>query len=130
MNGYEEKEDGFYTSVNYNNSNIKVPNFLFKDGTAEYPEIRISPFLSDESTSHPIRVRRYDLDAKVKYHRAIFQIDIYATNIVLLNKIYSAVRKRIDLFYDIDTVWYGYDKSFKKIDIEKNQIYDEECRYS
>ena len=116
----DEKEDGFYTSLEYNNEIIQVPNYLFKDGTANYPEIRISPFLSDEATSHPIRVRRYDLDAKVKYHRAIFQIDIYATNIVLVNKIYSAIRKRIDLFYDIDTVWYGYDKSFKKIDIEKN----------
>lgn len=116
----EEKEDGFYTSVDYNNEIIQVPNYLFKDGTAEYPEIRISPFLSDEGTSHPIRVRRHDLDAKVKYHRAIFQIDIYATNVVLVNKIYSIIRKRIDLFYDIDTVWYGYDKSFKKIDIEKN----------
>lgn len=116
----DEDIDGFYTSVEYNNQIIQVPNYLFKDGTANYPEIRISPFLSDESTSHPIRVRSFELDAKVKYHRAIFQIDIYATNIVLVNKIYSAIRKRIDLFYDIDTVWYGYDKTFKKIDIEKN----------
>ena len=116
----DEKADGFYTSVVYNEQVIQVPNFLFKDGTSEYPEIRISPFISDTSTSHPIRVRGFNLDAKVNYHRAIFQIDIYATNIVLVNKIYSAIRKRIDLFYDIDTVWYGYDKTFKKIDIEKN----------
>ena len=119
----EEKEDGFYTSIDYNNQIINVPNYLFKDGTAEYPEIRISPFLSDEKTSHPIRVRKYDLDAKVKYYRAIFQIDIYATNIVLANKIYNTVKKRIDLFYDIDTVWYGYDKSFKKIDLETNTYF-------
>lgn len=119
----EEKEDGFYTSVQHNNEIIQVPNYLFKDGTANYPEIRISPFLSDERTSHPIRVRSYDLDAKIKYHRAIFQIDIYATNIVLVNKIYSAVRKRIELFYDIDTVWYGYDKTFNKIDVEKNTYF-------
>ena len=115
-----EQTDGFYTPIEYNNKVIQVPNYLFKDGTAEYPEIRISPFLSDERTSHPIRVRNFELDAKVKYHRAIFQIDIYATNIVLVNKIYSEIKKRIDLFYDIDTVWYGYDKTFKLIDVEKN----------
>lgn len=116
----DEEEDGFYTSVKWNNEIVKVPNYLFKDGTAQYPEIRISPFISDRNASHSIRVRNYNLDAKVKYYRAIFQIDIYATNIVLLNKISSAVKKRIDLFYDIDIVWYGYDKTFKLIDNEKN----------
>lgn len=116
----DEKEDGFYTSVKWNDEIIDVPNYLFKDGPAKYPEIRISPFLSDRRASHSIRVRGHNLDAKVKYFRAIFQIDIFATNIVLLNKIHDAVKKRIDLFYDIDIVWYGYDKSFHIIDTEKN----------
>lgn len=124
----DEKEDGFYTSVKWNNNIIEVPNFLFKDGPAEYPEIRISPFLTDSKVSHSVRVRKYDLDKKSSYYNAIFQIDIFATNIVLLNKIESAVRRRIDLFYDIDMVVYGYDKRFKLIDSEKNiyyhQIYD------
>lgn len=119
----DEKEDGFYTSVKFNGEVIQVPNYLFKDGPSRYPEIRISPFLRDDKASHSIRVRKYGLDAKVKYYRTIFQIDIYATNIVLLNKIYSAVSKRIELFYDIDTVWYGYDNRFKLIDVEKNIFY-------
>ena len=43
----EEKEDGFYTHVQYNGENIDVPNLLFKDGPIQYPEIRISPFLTE-----------------------------------------------------------------------------------
>ena len=119
----DEEADGFYTSVNYNNEIIKVPNYLFKDGTADYPEIRISPFLSNEIAAHPIRIRTYDYESKTKFYNAIFQIDIYATNIVLLNKIHSAIKKRLDLFYDIDMVIYGYDKSFKLIDEESNIYY-------
>lgn len=116
----DEKEDGFYTSIEWNNKKIEVPNFLFKDGPAQYPEIRISPFLSDTQASHSIRVRRHDYDRKTKFYNAIFQVDIYATNVVLVNKIFDAVKRRISLFYDIDTVWYGYDKAFNLIDEEKN----------
>ena len=42
----DEKENGFFTPVLYNDEIVNVPNFLFKDGPSEYPEIRISPFLS------------------------------------------------------------------------------------
>ena len=115
----DEKEDGFYTSITWNNEKIEVPNFLFKDGLAKYPEIRISPFLSDKQASHSIRVRKHNYDRKTKFYNAIFQVDIYATNAVLVNKIYDAVKRRINLFYDIDTVLYGYDNAFKLIDEEK-----------
>ena len=119
----EEEEDGFYTKVNHNGENIKVPNYLFRDGTANYPEIRISPFLSDSQKSHSIRIRDYGRDTKTKFYNAKFQIDIYATNIVLVNKIYSAIKHRLDFFYDIDTVLYGYDKSFQLIDSDRNIYY-------
>lgn len=119
----DEKEDGFYTSVKYNDNIIQVPNFLFKDGPAEYPEIRISPFLSDTRKSHPIRVTSYGRSIKRKFYDAIFQIDIYATNIIQANNIYSAVKRRIDYFYDIDTVLYGYDKDFQLLDEEKSIYY-------
>lgn len=121
----DEKEDGFYTSINWNNKEIEVPNFLFKDGPAKYPEIRISPFLSDTKASHSIRVRKHDYDRKTSFYNAIFQVDIYATNIVLVNKIFDAVKRRINLFYDIDTVLYGYDNAFKLIDEEKNIYHSE-----
>lgn len=112
----QELSDGFYTGIEDEGEIIKVPNYLFKDGKAEYPEIRISPFIRDEQVSHPIRVRSYNRQDKVKHYRAVFQIDIYATNIVIVNKIYDMVSRRIDLFNDYDTVLYGYDKRFKQMD--------------
>ena len=116
----EEQEDGFYTKVKWNNETIEVPNFLFKDGPAQYPEIRISPFLTESKASHSIRVRKHNYDRKTKFFNTVFQVDIYADNIVLINNIESAVRKRIELFYDMDTVVYGYDNKFKLIDEERN----------
>lgn len=115
-----EKSDGFYTPVEYNGKIIEVPNFLFKDAPAKYPEIRISPFLEDNEESHSIRVRKYNYDNKKTFYTAKFQIDIYATNAVEVNQIYDAVSNRIDLAYDIDSVIYGYDKRFKRID---NNLY-------
>ena len=119
----EEKEDGFYTPVKYNDEVIQVPNYLFKDGPSKYPEIRISPFLSDTLKAHPIRIKTFGRHIKRKFYDAIFQIDIYSTNVVQLNNIYSAVRRRIDYFYDIDTVLYGYDKNFQLLDEEKGIYY-------
>lgn len=119
----EEKSDGFYTPVKWNNKNIDVPNFLFKDGMAEYPEIRISPFLHDVEILNPVRQQAFNYNKKINILDAMFQIDIYATNVVLVNNIFDAVRKRIDNFYDIDTVLYGYDKTFTLIDEEKNIYY-------
>lgn len=118
----DEKEDGFYTPVKFNDEIVQVPNFLFKDGPAKYPEIRISPFLSNRSKSHPIRVTTNGRHVKRRFYDAVFQIDIFATNLVLVNNIESVVRRRIDLFYDLDTVIYGYDKDFKLID-EEQMIY-------
>ena len=108
----EEESDGFYTSIHYNGETIKVPNFLFKDAPSQYPEIRISPFLKDEQVSNSIRLRRYNYDNKREVYNAKFQVDIYATNVAQVNQIYDAVKQRIDLFYDIDTVIYGYDGNF------------------
>ena len=116
----DEKEDGFYTPVEFRDEIIDVPNYLFKDGPSEYPEIRISPFLSDKQKSHSIRVTTNGLQVKRKFYDTLFQVDIYATNIVEVNNIYSAVSRRIELFYDIDTAIYGYDKHFKLIDEERN----------
>lgn len=111
----EERADGFFTPVSYNGEMIEVPNFLFKDAPSVYPEIRISPFLEDNQEAHPIRIRGHNYENKKEFFTAKFQVDIYATNIVQVNDIYDAVKRRIGLFYDIDTVVYGYDKRFKQI---------------
>lgn len=112
----QELLDGFYTIIKDQGEIVKVPNYLFKDNKAEYPEIRISPFIRDEEVAHPIRDRSCNRDDKIKHYRAVFQIDIYATNVVVVDKIYDAISRRVDLFNDYDTILYGYNKSFKEVD--------------
>lgn len=112
----EDEPDGFYTPVETMNGVIKVPNYLFKDAPAEYPEIRISPFISDIEQVRPrkwITCKNY---LKIRHYKATFQIDIYATTIPMVNSIYEAVFDRLDLFNQYNVVRYGYNKSFQEID--------------
>ena len=110
-----EEPDGFYTYVENNSDIIKVPNYLFKDAPAEYPEIRISPFLEDKIISNPLRIKKYDYNNKYVAYRAKFQIDIFATNIAQINQIYDEIFRRIDLAYEIEHVTYGYTNDFVEI---------------
>lgn len=112
----EDEPDGFYTPVETMNGVIKVPNYLFKDAPAEYPEIRISPFISDIEQVRPrkwITCKNY---LKIRHYKATFQIDIYATTIPMVNSIYETVFDRLDLFNQYNVVRYGYNKSFQEID--------------
>jgi len=118
----DEEASGFYTKVVNNNELYKVPNYLFKDAPAEYPEVRISPFVEDVEVTHG---RRFDCLRnrliKQRYYKAIFQVDIYATTVQMVNNIYDAIYERIDLFNDYDVIVYGYNRSFRKIN--ENEYY-------
>lgn len=112
----EDEPTGFYTYVKHSNETYKVPNYLFKDAPAEYPEIRISPFITDIEETVPQRIRGCNFYGKLHHYTATFQVDIYATTIPMVNDIYEAVFRRIDLFNDYDVIKYGYNKSFKQLD--------------
>lgn len=118
----QEETTGFYTDVINNDKLYKVPNYLFKDAPAEYPEVRISPFIEDVEVT---KQRRFYCKpnrlTKVRHYKAIFQVDIYATTVQMVNNVYAAVAQRVDLFNDYDIIRYGYNKSFKQIN--KNQYY-------
>ena len=123
----KDEPSGFFTYIKNNDQVVKVPNFLFKDAPAEYPEIRISPFISDVEETVPQRFYGcHNKAGKLRHYTAVFQVDIYATTIPMVNNIYAEVSKRIDLFNDYDTVIYGYNKSFKEIDenLYYSRIYD------
>lgn len=123
----QEETTGFYTDVIDNNKLYKVPNYLFKDAPAEYPEIRISPYITDEEVIHQRRFScKKNRLTKVRHYRATFQIDIYATSVQMANNIYAAISQRIDLFNDYDSIIYGYNRSFKQIDenLYHSHIYD------
>lgn len=112
----EDEPTGFYTPVETNDGIVKVPNYLFKDAPAEYPEIRISPFISDVEQIRPKRLLTCKDFLKIRYYKATFQIDIYATTIPMVNYIYEAVFDRLDLFNHYDTIKYGYNKSFQEVE--------------
>ena len=83
----QEEATGFYTNVVNNNKLYKVPNYLFKDAPAEYPEIRISPFIEDVEVTAQRRLQcRTNRLTKIRHYKAIFQIDIYATTIQNINQ--------------------------------------------
>ena len=112
----EDEPSGFFTYVKNNGQVIKVPNYLFKDAPAEYPEIRISPFITDTQAVVPQHKYRCNDFSKLYHYHAVFQVDIYATTIPMVNNIYEEVYRRIDDFHDFDAITYGYNKSFKEID--------------
>ena len=111
-----DEPNGFFTPVKNGNQIYKVPNYLFKNAPAEYPEIRISPFISEQQESHVVHKYCQNRFGKLYHYSTVFQIDIYATTIPMVNNIYETVFERIDRFNDFDIVRYGYNKSFKEID--------------
>ena len=124
----DEHPNGFFLPINYQNKIIEVPNYIFKDSKAQYPEIRITPLVTDNQVSH--QHKNCHNNNITKYYEAIFQIDIYAKNIPQVNTIYEELTNRIDLFTNPDTIVYGFDNNFKPINnnpkIFKNDIYSSE----
>lgn len=121
----DEQPQGFYLPVEYQGKIIEVPNYIFKDSKAVYPEIRITPFLTDEQVGNQIKYcKNNDI---TKYYITHFQIDVYAKNVAQVNIIYEALSKRIGLFAQPDTITYGYDNNFKPLEnnsnIYKNDVY-------
>ena len=112
----EDEPSGFFTYVKNGYQTYKVPNYLFKDAPAEYPEIRISPFISEQQEGQVEHKYCQNRFGKLYHYSAVFQVDIYATTIPMVNNIYETVFERIDRFNDFDVVRYGYNKSFKEIE--------------
>lgn len=117
----DEEPNGFFLNID----DIKVPNYLYKDEQTQYPEIRISPFISGTkrlSFDYPICKLWKNIKTIFK---SDFQIDIYSKSVPELNKIYQEVRNRINDFVNMDTIIYSYNDDFKKNDnYYLNNIYD------
>lgn len=121
----EEELTGFYLHVPIDDENeIKVPNFLFKDAPAQYPEIRLSKLHREKKIQQRFRNKNYS--KKMNVYTTKFQVDIYSTNVVELNNICNALEQRIDLFNDIDMVYYQCIDGFNQINdtyIYKSDVY-------
>lgn len=95
--------------------NNEIPLFLNKDKVTQYPQIRISPFI----TKGDIRYQKY-LDPKKQMYQhwqsGVFQVDIYAKDLILAQNIYDVLTKRIFNFFNLETLVYNYNHDFKLID--------------
>jgi len=126
----------FVLSVpNGSSSNIKVPVFIRRDIKAQYPEIRISPFVSTPEILHvqkwtrspgvaPMEVpdvmyRRTRVDARVV--RSTFQVDIFALDEVDIYRIREALRRRIHQFKYVESAPFVETQGWEEIlDIHGN----------
>ena len=92
-----------------------VPILLNKDPTTKYPEIRLSPFIAKADVSH-----QYNIEKTFRKYRhweeGVFQIDIYARNIIECQNIYDELTERIHDFFNLETLIYNNNDEFKEID--------------
>ena len=119
----DEAPDGFYLTID---DDTKVPNYLYQDGKSEYPEIRISPFITNaERLSLTNKISQRWRNIKDIY-KADFQIDMYSTSVAEVNKIYRALELRIEKLLDTNTIIYGYNSDYIDMtDYYKNSIYED-----
>ena len=108
-----EEAKRFVLSVpNDPDEDLKVPVLVRREEKAQYPEIRVSPFVTAPEILHvqkwtrspgvapfevpELQYRRTRVDAKII--RATFQVDIYALDEIDIYRIRDALKKRIHRF--------------------------------
>lgn len=101
-----------------------VPVVLNKDSTTSYPEIRISPFIDKIDIQYQKNIERSYQQYR-HWEAGVFQIDIYAKNIIECQNIYDKLVERIYDFFNLETLIYNDNGEFKEIDtnVYKNQGY-------
>ena len=101
-----------------------IPVLLNKDPTTTYPEIRISPFIHKAEVNYQRNIER-SYQKYRHWEEGIFQIDIYAKNIIECQNIYDKLVERIYDFFNLETLIYNWTPSFQEIDsyIYKNIDY-------
>ena len=110
--------------VEYGYSFNDVPVFLNKDFTTEYPEIVISPFIDKIDVQYQKNIERSYQNYR-HWEGGVFQIDIYARDIIECQNIYDKLVERIFDFFNLETLIYNDNGEFEEIDtnIYKNPGY-------
>lgn len=118
----EPKDTGGYF-LPYENG-VTIPILLNKDKNAEYPEIRVSPFIqnADAFTQrfYEKTLREYD-----EYKYARFQIDVFSKDLIEVNHIYEKLKDRVYDFTNLEVLKYNADVNgfVKENDYYKNIAY-------
>lgn len=92
-----------------------IPILLNKDAITEYPEIRVSPFIDKIDIDYQKNIEK----SYQKYRHwegGVFQIDIYARDIIECQDIYDALIERIYDFFNLETLIYGNNEEFQEIE--------------
>lgn len=105
----EKTPDGFFLNIN---DNLKVPNFVDKEEPVEYPEIRITPFLSDNIKLKVEQKISENEKLERKVYEGVFQVDIFSKSTPELNIIYQALYDRINDFINPEIITYNYDEEY------------------
>lgn len=93
----------------------QIPLFLNKDGTTEYPQIRVAPFIEKGDT----RYQKY-IEEKYQMYRhwqfGVFQIDIYTRELSLGQDIYDKMTRRLFDFFNLEMVTFDDNGLFEQVD--------------
>lgn len=101
-----------------------IPVRLNKDYTTQYPEIIISPFIDKVDVQYQKNIER-SYQKYRHWEAGVFQIDIYAKNIIECQNIYDKLVERVYDFFNLETLIYNDNGEFEEIDtnIYKNYAY-------
>ena len=108
----DPQEEGGY-KLPLNGEEISV--HLNKDHTTHYPEIVLSPFI----TQKPFVFNRWtdhNFDEYISYRRGICQVDILDKNLATVNKIFQEIKERLCDFFFLEQVIYNYNEYFEEIE--------------
>lgn len=95
--------------------NITVPLYLNQDKITKYPQIRLAPFIEKGDS----RYQKY-IEQKYQSYRhwqyGVFQVDIYAKDLILAQDIYDNITKRLFDFFNLETVIFDDNRLFEQVD--------------
>ena len=105
----DKTETGY--SFNY------IPILLNKDPTAQYPEIRVHPFVDKFDVMDQKYIEK-SYQAYRHWEGGVFQVDIFTTNIIDGQNIYDKLVERIYDFFNLETLIYNWTPAFREIDTD------------
>ena len=101
----DEYEDGFFLTID----DVEVPNYIIGNNKAQYPEIIITPFISDGKTVATETVycnKGLGNKIEIKYRKTKFQVDVYSKNMIELIKVKTKLSERFDDFDSPEILYY------------------------
>ena len=106
----DKVKGGYALNVNGN----KIPLFLNKDGTTDYPQIRVSPFIEKEDIKYQKYIEK-KWQAYRHWQHGVFQVDIYSKSLSQAQDVYDELSKRLYDFFNLETVIFNYNHQFEQV---------------